>query len=90
MARLVIDSLFINITLDETIDICIDNLYNGNENPPNIPKHYFRNLVNVAPQKAFFTFNNEYYKQIDDVAMRSPLGLALANIFMCSFENKWL
>ena len=24
------------------------------------------------------------------MGMGSPLGLALANIFMCSFENKWL
>ena len=35
-------------------------------------------------------FNNKFYKQIDDVAMGSPLGAALANIFICSFENKWL
>ena len=35
-------------------------------------------------------FNNKYYKQVDGVAMGSPLGSALANIFMCSFESKWL
>ena len=35
-------------------------------------------------------FNNKYYKQVDGVATRSPLGPALANIFMCSFESKWL
>ena len=35
-------------------------------------------------------FNNKYYKQVDDVAMGSPLGPALANIFMRSFESKWL
>ena len=34
--------------------------------------------------------NNKYYKQIDGVAMGSPLGPALGNIFMCSFEKKWL
>ena len=32
-------------------------------------------------------FNNIFYKQIDGVAMRSPLGPALANILKCSFEN---
>ena len=35
-------------------------------------------------------FNNKYYKQVDDVAMRSSLGPALANIFICSFKSKWL
>ena len=35
-------------------------------------------------------FNNKFYKQIHIVAMGSPLGPALANIFMWSFENKWL
>ena len=35
-------------------------------------------------------FNNKFYKQIDGVAMGSPLGPALGNIFMCNFENKWL
>ena len=35
-------------------------------------------------------FNSKYYKQVDSAAMESPLGLALANIFICSFESKWL
>ena len=34
--------------------------------------------------------NNKLYKQTDTVAMGSPLGPALASIFICSFENKWL
>ena len=85
-----VDSLFTNIPLDETIDICVDNLYNDSENPPNIPKHDFRNLLNIATKESFFMFNNKYYKQVDGVAMGSPLGPALANIFMCSSESKWL
>ena len=44
----------------------------------------------MATKESFFMFNNKFYKQIDDVAMGSPLGLALANIFMLSFENIWL
>ena len=35
-------------------------------------------------------FNNKYYKQVDGAAMRSSLGPALTNIFMGSFESKWL
>ena len=90
MASLDADFLFTNIPLEETIDICIDNSYNDNENPPNIPKHDFRNLLNIVTKETFFMFNNKYYKQVDGVAMRSPLGPALANIFMGSFESKWL
>ena len=90
MASLDIDSLFTNIPLDESIDICADKLYNDNENPPNIPRHNFCNLLNIAIKETFFMFNNKYYKQVDGVAMGSPLGPALANIFMCSFESKWL
>ena len=48
MASLDVDSFFTNIPLDETIYICVDNLYNDNENPPNIPKHDFRNLLNIT------------------------------------------
>ena len=90
MASLDVDSLFTDIPLEETIDICVDNLYSDNENPPNIPKHNFRNLLNIATKETFFMFNKKYYKQVDGVAMGSPLGPALANIFMCSFESKWL
>ena len=79
MASLDVDSLFTNISLNETIDICVDNLYNDNENPPNIPKYDFRNLLNIATKKSFFMFNNKYYKQVDGVAMGSPLGPA----FLC-------
>ena len=90
MASLDINSLFANIPLEETIDICVDNLHNDNENLPNIPKHNFRNLLNIATKEIFFMFNNKYYKQVGGVTMGSPLGPALANIFMCSFESKWL
>ena len=90
MASLDVDSLFTNIPLEQTIDICVDNLCSHNENPPNTPKHNFCNLLNIATKETFFMFNNKYYKQVDGVAMGSPLGPALANIFMCSFESKWL
>ena len=35
-------------------------------------------------------FNDKYYRQVDGVAMESPFGPALANIFMCIFEIKWV
>ena len=90
MASLDVDSLFTNIPLDETIDISIDSLYKDDENSPKIPKDVFRNLLTMTTNESFFMFNNKFYKKIDDVAMRSPLVPALADIFICSFKNKCL
>ena len=42
----------------------------------------------MATKESLFMFNNKLYEEIDGVTMMSPLGPALANIFMCSFEKK--
>ena len=65
-------------------------MFKHDENSTKIPKDVFRNLITVATKESFFVFNNKFYKQIDDVAMGCPLSPALANIFLRSFENKWL
>ena len=62
MTSLDVYSLFTNIPLEETINICVGNLYNDNENPPNIPKHGFHNLLNIATKETFFMFSNKCYK----------------------------
>ena len=90
MASLDNDSLFTNAPLDETINICIDSLYKDDENSPKIRKDVFRNLLTVATEESFFMFNNKFYKKNNGAVMGSPLGPALADIFMCSFENKCL
>ena len=51
MVSLDVDPLFTNIPLEETVDICVDNLFDYNENPPNIPKHDFRNLLGIATKE---------------------------------------
>ena len=84
-----VHSLVTNIPRDETIDICIDNLYKDDKNTPKIPKDGFLNLLTLATKESFFMFYSKFFKQIDGVAMGSPFP-ALANIFFCRFENKWL
>lgn len=37
-----------------------------------------------------FMYDGKYYIQVDGVAMGSPLGPILANIFLAYWENKWL
>ena len=62
MASLDVDSLFTNIPLYETIDICIDSLHKDDENSPEIPKDVFHNVLTVATKELFFMFNNKFYK----------------------------
>ena len=50
----------------------------------------FCNFLNIVTKEYFFKFNSKYYKQVNGVAIRSPLHLVLVNIFMCGFESNWL
>ena len=47
-------------------------------------------MLEFATKKSHFLFDGQYDDQIDGVAMGSPLGPVLANIFMCHFEEKWV
>ena len=83
-----IDSLFTNIHLEETINICVDKLFENNTNVNNLTKESFRSLLELATLDSFFIFDGKYYKQKDGIAMGSPLGLTLANVFLCHFEER--
>ena len=84
-----VSSLFTNVPLDETIQICLDKLY-ALPNPPKLPRSALKDLLVFATKKSHFVFDGQYYDQVDGVAMGSPLGPVLANIFMCQFEEKWV
>ena len=91
MASLDVDGLFNNISLDETIDICVKKLFKTPDTlVKGISKNDLRNLLNLVTKVSFFTFNNKFYIQVDDVALGSPLGQILANIFLSHHEENWL
>ena len=82
-----IKSLFTNVPIDTTINICINELYNSNLNPPMFPKEVCQSLLYMAVKNVEFRFNNYIYRQVDGVAMSSHLGPVLANIFVGYFES---
>ena len=46
-----------------------------------------RELLYLCTKNAHFTLNNKTYLQVDGVAMGSPLGPVLANMFMVELEQ---
>ena len=44
--------------------------------------------VELAATNQLFQLNGTLYEQVEGVAMGSPLGPLLANMFMCSIEEK--
>ena len=51
---------------------------------------HFKQLLTLSVRSSYFLFNDVYYKQVDGVAMGSPLGPTLANLFLVYYEHKWL
>ena len=90
MGSIDIDSLFTNIPLDETIDICINQLFENTDTVEGFTKSELKQLLSLATKESYFIFNGLLYKQIDGVAMGSPLGPSLANAFLSYHEKNWL
>ena len=53
-----------------------------------LQKYQLTELLEIATSNQLFQFNGELFEQTDGVAMGSPLGPLLANVFMCYIENQ--
>ena len=85
-----VESLFTNIPLQETIDICLDSLFVSCDRVLNITRNFFKSFLELSVLNSYFIFDNKLYVQKEGVGMGLPLGPTFANIFMCFHENKWL
>ena len=90
MASLDVESLFANIPLEETIKNCVNDLFSNNFYSGKLSRKDLYELLKLAATESSFIFDNKLYKQIDGVAMGSPLGPTLANAFLCHYEKIWL
>ena len=87
MASLDVESLFTNIPVDETIKNGVDDLFSCNMYRWKLRKRVLYYLLKLATSESSFIFDNILYKQIDGVAMGSPLRPTLANGFLCHYEK---
>ena len=89
MARLDITTLFTNIPLDETINICLNESFDKKQCVSNPDRASFEKLLQLAAKESFLIFDKTFYKQLNGVAMGSLLGPTLANSFLCYHEKRW-
>lgn len=75
-------SLFTNVTLEETIDICIDVLYHGHLCIPQFSENIFNACCCWWCR---FSFNNVRYSQIVAIAVGIPLSPVFTNILVVFF-----
>ena len=94
MASFDVCSLFTNIPLDECVQLCIDPLIQNRDfilyNNCTFDRLNFKKLLVSAVKNNHFIFNGQLWDQLDGDAMGSPLGPALANIFMSNLETRYL
>ena len=82
-----VESLFTNIHLQETIDLCVELSFNDKPNIDDFAITDFHKLLIVTTSESLVLFDGEYYKQIDGVAMASPLGPTFTNLFLSYHEQ---
>ena len=78
--------------LNETINILVDKAFANDwfnqTYELSLQKEQLARLLEIATTNQLFQFNDQLYEQVDGVAMGSPLGPLMANVFMCHLEDK--
>ena len=90
MVSLDVESLFTNVPLAETINICLDKLFAHCNNAAGFTRDLFKTLLELAVMNTFFIFDGKYYSQTEGVGMGLPLVPSFANIFLCHHEESWI
>lgn len=81
-----VESLFTNVPLEETANFLCDYISNTGIDFP-IPVNILKKLILICTKNIKFHFQGTGYRQIDGVAMGSPLGPTLADVFMAKIEQ---
>ena len=84
-------SLFTKVPLKEVIDIWADAIYRNDDIETQLApltEESFRRLMELVTSDVEFSFDGTMYRETECVAMGSPVGPALANIFVGYYEKK--
>ena len=81
-----VKNLFTNIPLNKTIKIILRNVYQERILNTSIPQKEMEKLIYLCTKRVDFSYSGKIYIQLDGVAIGSPLGPALASIFLTKLE----
>ena len=85
-----VKSLFTNVSLDRTIHTILRKIYDHKELDTSITKSEMKEMPTLCTKNVHFTYNRKIFVQTDGVAMGSPLGPVLTDIFMTQLEKTLL
>ena len=88
LVSLDVEGLFTNVPVNEAIAYTTELMYSPNHDfAPPIDQDTFAKLLKLVCVDVVFSTHQGYFKQVDGVAMGSPLGPLLANVFMSKFDK---
>ena len=80
-------SLFTKVPLEYTIELILNKIYRDKIVKTKLKREEMKKLLQICTKEMHFSFNGVIYRQVDGVAMGSPLGPVLANVFMVELEK---
>ena len=81
-------SLFTNVPLDKTTEKCVNELFKSSQMVSDLKKQQVLEMLLLTTKENVILLDQKCYRQIDGVAMGSPLGPTLADIFLCHHKTK--
>ena len=79
--------MFTNVPVEESIQLCANLLYESHKVPP-VDKETVITLMRMACVNVLVSTPMGFYRQMDGVAMGSPVGPQLANLFLSRFDKE--
>ena len=85
--RFDVSSLYTNVPVSEAISNCTNLLFSGRYKQTPVDKETFRTLLSVCSQNIIMLTNDDYYQQIDGLAIGSLPAPMLANGWISKFNK---
>ena len=77
-----VKSLFTNVSIQETIDYILDEIYVKNKLPKICSKLILKRLLLKLTTENTFMFSSDFYKQTDGCTMGGPLSVIFSDIYI--------